>query len=107
MTVGSDDYLVDSIRREFADAVVDDFGELSKVLLEWQQTALRRADKVSTDEEEIDAGAETVAAVHVASEKPREADSNGNGHKGEVLHVLRRQATNGSQVLLILRRETA
>lgn len=40
MTIGADDYLLDSIRSEFADAVVDTFGELGDVLTDWQQTAL-------------------------------------------------------------------
>jgi FMN phosphatase YigB (HAD superfamily)/ribosomal protein L40E len=41
MTIGADDYLVDSIRSEFADAVVDTFAELGDVLADWQETALR------------------------------------------------------------------
>jgi FMN phosphatase YigB (HAD superfamily) len=36
MAIGSDDYLVASIQQEFADAIIDNFGDLTRVLREWQ-----------------------------------------------------------------------
>lgn len=36
MAIGADDYLVSSIQREFADAIIGNFGDLTRVLREWQ-----------------------------------------------------------------------
>jgi len=74
MSVGADDYLVDSIRSEFADAVVDNFGELSDVLLEWQQRAFRRPYARNMNGEVMEAEAEMVATVEVSSAKPAQEE---------------------------------
>lgn len=72
MSVGADDYLVDSIRSEFADAVVDSFDEISNVLSEWQHNALRRAEGERTNGETREVQAEMVTVVEVASAAPPE-----------------------------------
>lgn len=81
MAVGADDYLVDSIRSEFADAVVDSFGELSEVLSEWQQNALRLADVGSTNGEAVEAEAEMVAVVEVASASTPAKEEEGSANE--------------------------
>jgi len=40
MQVGADDYLVDSLQKEFADAIVDRFSDLTTVLLDWHTEGL-------------------------------------------------------------------
>jgi FMN phosphatase YigB (HAD superfamily)/ribosomal protein L40E len=68
MTIGADDYLVDSIRSEFADAVVDTFEELGDVLAAWQETALRPTPKTKSG---VDAAqTEKVEIAAVVSAKP-------------------------------------
>lgn len=68
MTIGADDYLVDSIRSEFADAVVDSFGELGDVLAAWQESALRPTPKTESG---VDAAlAENFEIATVVSAKP-------------------------------------
>lgn len=39
MQIGADDYLVDSLQREFADAIVDEFADVSTILKQWQLEA--------------------------------------------------------------------
>jgi len=41
MTIGSDDFLLDSIQNEFADAIVDNFIDLLSVLQQWQQDSAK------------------------------------------------------------------
>jgi ribosomal protein L40E len=43
MEVGSDDYLADAVRREFADAVVDRFADLVPLLRSWHDEGLDQA----------------------------------------------------------------
>jgi len=76
MAVGADDYLVDSIRSEFADAVVDSFAQVGDVLSEWQERALRLAERKGKNGEVVEAEAEMVAVVEVASaESSKERES--------------------------------
>lgn len=49
MHVGSEDYLADSVHREFADAIVDKFADVSKRLLEWHSEAMQNPTKVDND----------------------------------------------------------
>ena len=69
MAIGADDYLVDSLRREFADAVVDSFGELGGVIADWQQEALRRASEGENKGEDEEAELEIVPVEEMASLK--------------------------------------
>jgi FMN phosphatase YigB (HAD superfamily) len=40
MTIGTDDFLVDSITNEFADAVTDSFGEVARIVRRWHEEGL-------------------------------------------------------------------
>lgn len=64
MQVGSDDYLVDSFQREFADAVIDRFADLAGLLHDWHGEALaaRQQSNKSVEEPQRD-NAEGVPAT--------------------------------------------
>jgi len=51
MAVGADDYLFASIQQEFADAIIDNFADLPKVLQEWQDQSRRVPEQSATREE--------------------------------------------------------
>ena len=44
MPVGADNYLVDSIQREFVDAVVDDFSNLAPTISKWHEDGVRAVE---------------------------------------------------------------
>ena len=67
VSIGADDYLVDSLQREFADAVVDNFADISTVLSEWQQSAMQRVNARKMTGESIETEVETVAVVEISS----------------------------------------
>lgn len=50
MSIGADDYLADSLRREFADAVVDSFDEIHTVLHGWQEMASKERSEWAPEE---------------------------------------------------------
>ena len=47
MGIGADDYLADSLHREFVDEVAHDFSEIGKILVEWHKEAA--VSEISTD----------------------------------------------------------
>ncbi len=51
MIIGTEDYVLDSIQGEFADAIVDNFGDVSKVITMWHEEGLVANDAGSTTEE--------------------------------------------------------
>lgn len=82
MAVGADNYLVDSIRSEFADAVVDSFGEICDVLSEWQESAMRLACTERVNGEDVEAEDEMVTVVEVASTKSEAKDEEAPSSSG-------------------------
>lgn len=48
MEVGSDDYLLDSIQREFCDAVTDQFVDISSIVHQWNQEAMQTTTVTTT-----------------------------------------------------------
>lgn len=55
MNIGADDFLKDSVEREFADAIVYQFDHLYDVLYQWQKEALMiKNEKIGVDAEEKD-----------------------------------------------------
>jgi len=52
MIIGSDDFLLDSIQREFADAIVDDFASVSTVLSSWHEGIMQ--DAMNGEQESVD-----------------------------------------------------
>jgi FMN phosphatase YigB (HAD superfamily) len=65
--IGADDYLVDSLQKEFADAVVDNFADISAVLSAWQQSAMQKVNARKINGESIETEVETVAVVEIPS----------------------------------------
>jgi len=65
MQVGSVDYLTDSLHREFADAIVDSFGDLGSLLNSWHEAALSNFASIDSTEE-----ATAVVATDVPDEMP-------------------------------------
>jgi ribosomal protein L40E len=51
MSIGSDDYLMDSIQSEYADSIIDNFADLATVLQKWHDESLEEPAQV----EEVDA----------------------------------------------------
>jgi FMN phosphatase YigB (HAD superfamily) len=74
MGIGSDEYLVDSLHSEFADAIVDSFDQVHNVLMDWQAKAheLRQGDEAEDVESSI---------LHpsVVDDVPSESVSQSNG----------------------------
>jgi hypothetical protein len=52
MGIGSDEYLVDSLHSEFADAIVDTFDQVHNVLTDWQAKAQQRRQGDKKEDEE-------------------------------------------------------
>jgi FMN phosphatase YigB (HAD superfamily) len=53
MAIGSDDYLAASIQREFADAIIENFEDLTSVLREWQDQSEAQRSATSQSQETI------------------------------------------------------
>jgi ribosomal protein L40E len=51
MAVGTEDYLMDSIQQEFADAMIHNFADLVPVITEWQEQSSRLEAAAAEDEE--------------------------------------------------------
>jgi len=51
MEVGATDYLAESLREEFADAVIDTFAELPDVLMEWHTQGKLAATNINNDDD--------------------------------------------------------
>ena len=60
MIIGTDDFLMNEIHSEFADAIVDEFREVSKVLKHWQVEGIENM-KVKEQELKIDELAEAIS----------------------------------------------
>lgn len=81
MSVGADDYLADSISSEFADAVVDSFIDVAKVMRQWQADALPAVIGHRRDDDDVEEGERNnIEALILASnglvESPRATPSN-------------------------------
>lgn len=73
MPVGADNYLADSIQREFVDAVVDDFADLVSTLSEWHEEGKRT---VGLQQQPSDAGfREAETSEIIGSSSPNNEDN--------------------------------
>jgi len=67
MQVGSDDYLTDSLHREFADAIVDSFGDLGSLLSGWHDNALDASAAAAISSPEISSEPATIEDATAAA----------------------------------------
>ena len=65
MEIGADDYLANGLQQEFADAVVDQFTDISNVLTQWHTEAQMALGDRAESERDLEAPAATAAAGHL------------------------------------------
>ena len=70
MIIGSQDFLSDSIQAEFADAIVDEFKDVGRVLSEWHLEGLACSNDQSEPEGTISQEVKDLFTVIVPDDKP-------------------------------------
>jgi len=80
MQVGATDYLTDSVQNEFADAVVDSFEDLSRLLNDWHETALLETTTASDENipEMFEGESGARATITTATTRSSRGDNNAN-----------------------------
>ena len=77
MGIGSEDYLIESIQREYADSIIDSFAELAQVLQEWHEQSLaeeEKGDATFSVDGRVESVIKTNANVLQDSTMPREEE---------------------------------
>ena len=73
MFIGSQDFLSDSIQAEFADAIVDEFKYVGKVICEWHMEGLACLNSASETEDTISQEVKDLFTIVVPDELPEKA----------------------------------
>ena len=91
MSIGTDDFLLDSIQQEFADAIVDEFRDISITLARWHNEAIEAAvdNKLdASNEGEKEVNKITDNSTVVLPDKQKETRSNSPAEGGDSLSSL-------------------
>jgi hypothetical protein len=81
MGIGSEDYLMESIQREYADSIIDSFAELAQVLQDWHDQSLaqslsaeEKGDATPLVDEQVESGMGANAKAPQDSTVPRKEE---------------------------------